>query len=478
MPGRNEPCPCGSGKKFKRCCVDARVRGSTLRLVEPALSDPLRAAAGLHALDEELVKRLFAFAKTLNGFAPLEDFPIDLEHEPEAISIFVSWAVYEHSFGGATIVERFLRASSGALRRDEHAWLSAQARSRLSAWEVLDVERGQSIRVRDMFTSEEALVVERMGSESLVPRDVLLARVVTHDGSAVFCGMHPRALGPREASELVAQVRRVLAGRRNAKLTADDLRRPGASTLVLALWQDAFEAIAHAPPPRLQNTDGEDLVLVTDTFTITGNRAALREALLRLPLATLKDDEVEGADAAEVRIAFVRENRSGAALENTVLGHVTLDSRTLVVATNSRSRADSMRIQIARACEGLVAHARREERDGQELVANAGQRPSSNASSRPRSEGPPPELRAVARAWKSAHYARWVDEPIPALGGLTPRAASTSRSKPIRAELETLLKELERSESRLPEEERFDIAVLRSELAVVERPAPRTRPRG
>jgi hypothetical protein len=22
MPGRNDPCPCGSGKKFKKCCID------------------------------------------------------------------------------------------------------------------------------------------------------------------------------------------------------------------------------------------------------------------------------------------------------------------------------------------------------------------------------------------------------------------------------------------------------------------------
>ena len=22
MPGRNEPCPCGSGKKFKKCCIE------------------------------------------------------------------------------------------------------------------------------------------------------------------------------------------------------------------------------------------------------------------------------------------------------------------------------------------------------------------------------------------------------------------------------------------------------------------------
>jgi hypothetical protein len=25
MPGRNDPCPCGSGKKFKKCCADTYV---------------------------------------------------------------------------------------------------------------------------------------------------------------------------------------------------------------------------------------------------------------------------------------------------------------------------------------------------------------------------------------------------------------------------------------------------------------------
>ncbi len=147
-----------------------------------------------------------------------------------------------------------------------------------------------------------------------------------------------------------------------------------------------------------------------------------------------------------------------------------------MVETNFRSRADFLRTQIARACGALVSHARREERDERALVATAGQRASANAPRRPHSPGAPPELRAAARAWKWAHYARWVDEPIPALGGLTPRAASTSRSKQVKAELETLLKELERSESRLPEDERFDVAVLRSELAAVERPSPRRSP--
>ncbi|MBO1265080.1 SEC-C domain-containing protein [Proteiniclasticum sp. SCR006] len=24
LPGRNDPCPCGSGKKYKKCCIDKK----------------------------------------------------------------------------------------------------------------------------------------------------------------------------------------------------------------------------------------------------------------------------------------------------------------------------------------------------------------------------------------------------------------------------------------------------------------------
>jgi hypothetical protein len=41
-PGRNEPCPCGSGKKYKRCCL----REPHLALVEPAPAPPPEARGG------------------------------------------------------------------------------------------------------------------------------------------------------------------------------------------------------------------------------------------------------------------------------------------------------------------------------------------------------------------------------------------------------------------------------------------------
>jgi hypothetical protein len=28
--GRNDPCPCGSGLKYKRCCIDKEAKGSTM----------------------------------------------------------------------------------------------------------------------------------------------------------------------------------------------------------------------------------------------------------------------------------------------------------------------------------------------------------------------------------------------------------------------------------------------------------------
>lgn len=38
-PGRNDPCPCGSGKKYKRCCIDKKSRERSVMI---GSSEPLR----------------------------------------------------------------------------------------------------------------------------------------------------------------------------------------------------------------------------------------------------------------------------------------------------------------------------------------------------------------------------------------------------------------------------------------------------
>ena len=71
---------------------------------------------------------------------------------------------------------------------------------------------------------------------------------------------------------------------------------------------------------------------------------------------------------------------------------------------------------------------------------------------------------AVEREFKARHYSEWTRQPVPALGGATPLEAV--RKPGSKRKVELLLKEFENHESRLPNEERFDVSLLRRELGL------------
>lgn len=57
-PGRNDPCPCGSGQKYKRCCLekDQRAQSAALADTATAQANATRALAALlreHVIDDE-----------------------------------------------------------------------------------------------------------------------------------------------------------------------------------------------------------------------------------------------------------------------------------------------------------------------------------------------------------------------------------------------------------------------------------------
>lgn len=94
--------------------------------------------------------------------------------------------------------------------------MNAQRAAWLSVWEVLAVDPGRTVTLRDLLSDEQRTVQERRGSRSLVPRDAVLARIVDHEGISLLCGMHPRALPPFGAAEVVRSALRRLLRRREA----------------------------------------------------------------------------------------------------------------------------------------------------------------------------------------------------------------------------------------------------------------------
>lgn len=439
---RNEPCPCGSGRKYKKCCLHQHEVGEASQ----------RDRHALHELDWKLVGKLSDFAMARFD-CMWEDLAEDLG-EPEALlQLLVPWFVYEHRIEGVTVVDWYVEEHGRRLSGAERAWIDAQRAAWLSVWEVVDVERGAGLTLRDLLSGETRRVHEVSGSQTLVVRDAVLGRVVDHQDVSIVCGMHGRRLPPFEAAEVVRRARGRL--RRKRAVPVERLQDESFSRYLMRRWEEAVAELdaARAIPPQLENTDGDPLLVTTDHFDIApGARQAVEERL-----AALEHAEPTEPDADPPGFDILRPgNAVHTSLENTLIGRIRLSDAGLRIETNSRERADALRNQVEAACGDRIRHRAREHTDPLSKKASAGR----GAPPAP----PSPDLEEVVRQFKQRHYADWVDRPLPALGGLTPRAAA--RTAQGRAAVDVLLKDMENREQRWGGGATFDFSQLRRRLRI------------
>jgi hypothetical protein len=411
----------------------------------------------VHERDERLVGELVRFAVERLG-APWRAAVRRAERlvstpDRGRMQLLGPWSVYECRPRGRTVAQRYLAEKRRSLPASDRAWLQAQGRAWLSIWEVRAIDPGVWVEVRDLLTGETRTVHETTASRALVARDAVLARVVDDARESVFCGVHPRPLGPIEADAIVAFARRKL-GTRARTIRPARLRRPGASELLLGRWEAAVRRLERRPLPSLANTDGEPILFTADHFAVepgSGDEVERRIAELEGVAEAERDGDV-------VRFALVRPgNRLHKSWESTVVGSIALSPSGLKLEANSVTRADDLRRRVERACKGLVRHRAREHSDPLAFLGRA-------EAAAP--TGPPPEdvEGPALRELKQRMYADWLDDPIPVLGGLTPRQAA--RNPRRRDKLALLLRDLENRESRLPPGERVDVGVLREKLGL------------
>ncbi|MDB4996668.1 MAG: hypothetical protein JWM74_4100 [Myxococcaceae bacterium] len=452
--GRNDPCPCKSGKKYKPCHL----------LAEQGVAAESSRAMRLHELDRELVDGLLdcAVAAFGKGWFPniLDDLGIE-ELDPALAAFVIPCSVYEWASEDGTVLDILLGSTRIDLTARERGWLEAQQRSWLSVWEITDVTPGVAVSVRDLFTGKERRVLEQGASRSLMLRESVLARVVDFEGVSVFCGMHGRTLAPSLAADLVTAIRRG-AGFRSKKGTAARLRANVPFEDMFLAWEDFVEAAdaAMMHVPVLQNSDGDPLLLTRDHFEFDpAHRAAIDAKLAELA----EDDEARPNERA---FTF---HRAGNAVhktwESAIVGRAVSSKRALVLESNSIHRADDLRTKVEAALGPLVRHRAREHHDPEAMLA-AARDPRGRSTAREAYEPPPPEALEALRAIKQRHYEEWLDIPVPALSGLTPREAATKPRK--RKQLVLLLKEFENQESRVPPAERFDFSGLWTALELGE----------
>jgi hypothetical protein len=412
----------------------------------------------IHETDERLVRRMAQFASERFGerWASAADHFADARAE---FQLFAPWAVYHYPVGGRPIVEWFLEEHGRRLSPEERDWLRAQRGAWLGVWEVTGVTPGRGLSVHDLLTGERREVTEIRGSQVLRPRDAVLGRVVEHGGMAVFGGIHPRPLAPIETAEIVASVRRRV--RRRRAIPVERLREPGVERHLIARWDEAVAMLEARAllPPQLRNTDGDELLFTTDHFAF--DRAARETVAARL--AEL--DDVRGPepdDREQNDYTFVTPGSGLSGPGDTIVGVARLGGSSLRLETNSLARADRLRRRLEEACGELLRHRLREHASP---FAEAGEGEERPAQPPP---APPPEVAEALREWIERHYASWMDEPLPALGGQTPRAAA--RTGEGRERVNALLKMIEHRGAEPAGPPMPDVARMRRELGIEDSP--------
>ncbi len=445
--GRNDPCPCGSGKKSKKCCMAAEANAANQAqatiLIDRRLTDELATFAGSR------------FGKRASkGIGEL----FDLEQPEEIFFPFLTaYLGYHQRIEGRPLVEHFLAARGADLRADELAWLEAQRKAWISVWEVIEVKPDVGLRLRDLLTGEERFVQDVSASRSASLRMSLLARVVDWGGVSVLAGSYAHVLPPEWCDKVIAIVRKKL--RLKEAVPVERLREEKIEQLLIRTWIETAQALHHQPAPKLCNTDGEDLLITRDHFSVTS--PAAEEVARRLADIDGADEDDRDDQGRRVFVVTKAGNAQHARWEITVIGRMTLGADELVVETNSILRADRLRARVEKALGGLVRFRARTHEDLAATMERM-KRQGGPAPSRPAVESK--EASEIVRAFKAQHYAAWADEPVPALGGKTPRQAVATKDG--RRAVDRLLATMEGHEGRLPARDRYDFGGLRRELGV------------
>lgn len=221
--GRNDPCPCGSGRKYKDChlrTVDAS-RSALLKLRQT--HDVVLARLLMASRDSDPVKLEQAFTTFWNGHYRFSDLATLNDVEGYGADRFLVWATFDYrDDDGLTQVERMAAALPADLPEGAQELLNAWQSVRLRPYQVEQSSK-QGTRLSDMLTHEAvALDTDHRGMR-LEAGDVIIAHLLPPLPGAGGCRLAGPAvpLTPDTAEPLSTLLTAYLEAARRVDAAAD-----------------------------------------------------------------------------------------------------------------------------------------------------------------------------------------------------------------------------------------------------------------
>jgi hypothetical protein len=474
--GRNAPCPCGSGRKHKRCCLrrdtDAALDAREVERVWDRMQS--------WALDR--------FGDQIGG--PLKEHMdargVGTNERPafdEDLSLALCWLLIDRDVEtGGTPAQLYSQLPE--LSVGERQVAARIAASGLGLHRVRDSEPGAWIELEDLVDGRTVRVSSANVSREAVRWHVLVCRVMQGRPAPSLWG----AAGfyePAEEPELLDELRRIA--------TARDL---GAGTpgLRAALRIGAGDLLCFVPPSRRaqpvpHTLEGDSVVVAEASWKLRDPDAAL-DALCAVPELALDDVDADeavtfswlaprrellvrrpplpvGAVCVESGPATLSPDGELEANDLTSLGTFTLRGGRLEFFGLSEARLVRALALIERRLGSLAGRPRSSVRSVDAAITDTAtdSLPARDASPAraSRRHGSRPSLDASMRRLS---YTRWIDDPNERLAGITPREAASRPEQ--RDEVERQLRSLEHHDARERDDRRPgpDVDWLRAELGL------------
>jgi SEC-C motif len=406
--GRNDPCPCGSGKKYKHCCLKAEQTKAADSRAD-AINKAVQWLLGKHdkavwaAIDD-----CFFGGLDDDEYACLQELP---EDDYGMVMLYaMEWLLADGVIlikGEEFRVADMLFGKGGPLlSAEQRQWLEALTAMPLRLYEITEVNPGSSLTLCDVLLPDRptVLVYEQAGSQMAIPYDLIGARVVPVDGHYELSGaVYP--FNRNGSWGLLEELRDELQGVEPDSLLAKEIT----SLIIPDYWLGAFLAVDGLPELVDQST-GEPLVFVTDHYRVKDWEA--------LELALSREESIEGNREAGWDRLFEGEDGQLRSNLNIELGK---HPDRIKVSYRTQSYADKGRPWFEKAAGKSIAFISREITDPIGILANP--KPDGDKQLPPAGQLPLEVLTELMGKAIHQHYAGWADETLPVLGGLTPREA-------------------------------------------------------
>lgn len=479
MPGRNDRCSCGSGRKYKHCCLRTnealdfrwrQVRAAEGRLV-PELLRLAMTECGPELLDAAL-EEFFVWDGVPEHYEQTEDFN----------AFFIPWFVYEfvadphdpESVANApaeSLASLYLRRFGDELSGIERSFLTSASTSPLSFHVVTSSVPGNEIGLRDVLAGGEVVVKERSASTTVEPGVLLCTRIVAVDGISVMSGCAPLVIPP-EWHISILDLRGRFARDGSATLTRDLVREIGVE--LRELYFAIEDRLLNPQMPELRNTDGDQLIFTTLTYRLRCTPQMAFDRLKALARVTKRDAEELLTEAERDELGGLkgvtfawskRGNRLHQEWDNTTLGTIAIDGERLQIDVNSRRRARRMEREIAKRLGDDAVQESSTAEPVEELLERRQTSPRDRIADLEQERlQQQPDVQDYLRQQGERHWEAWLDTRLPALGNQTPRQAAGLPDG--RERLEALFAQFAWHVARSPNEMSPDIKMLRARLGL------------